>query len=78
VVTDGVDGSLVAVGDVDAMAERLAALAADPAGRTAMGEAGRESVMSRYRVERLLDDVDALYRELLEAAGLPTPDAGTP
>jgi glycosyltransferase involved in cell wall biosynthesis len=78
VVTDGVDGFLVSVGDVDAMAERLAALAADPAARAAMGEAGRESVISRYRVERLLDDVDSLYRELLEAAGLPTPDVGRP
>ena len=78
VVSDGVDGYLVGVGDVTAMAGRLAALAADPAARAAMGEAGRESVVSRYRVERMLDEVDALYRELLEEAGLPTPDAGTP
>jgi hypothetical protein len=27
----------------------------------------------RYRVERLVDDVDALYRELLADAGLPLP-----
>src|SRR5262249_17306645 len=73
VVTDGVEGFLGPVGDVEAMAERLAVLAADPAARAAMGEAGRRSVVSRYRVERLLDDVDALYRELLEAAGLPMP-----
>jgi hypothetical protein len=33
-----------------------------------MGEAGRASVHERYSVERLLDDVDRLYRELLEAA----------
>jgi hypothetical protein len=31
-----------------------------------MGAAGREHVVPRYRVERLVDDVDALYRELLK------------
>jgi glycosyltransferase involved in cell wall biosynthesis len=65
VVRDGVDGFLVEPGDVDAMAERLSALAADPPLRHRMGEAGRASVHERYSVERLLDDIDALYRRLL-------------
>ncbi|HZQ02841.1 MAG TPA: glycosyltransferase family 4 protein [Gaiellaceae bacterium] len=73
VVTDGVDGYLVAVGDVGAMANRLAELAADPGLRRRLGAAGRERVVERYRVERLIDDVDALYRELLREAGLPQP-----
>jgi hypothetical protein len=38
-----------------------------------MGETGRERVLPRYRVERLVDDVDALYRELLSQQGLPLP-----
>jgi glycosyltransferase involved in cell wall biosynthesis len=67
VVRDGVDGFLVEPGDVDAMADRLAQLAADADLRRRMGEAGAESVRERYAVERLLDDVDALYRRLLEA-----------
>jgi glycosyltransferase involved in cell wall biosynthesis len=65
VVRDGVDGFLVDPGDIDAMAERLARLAADPPLRHRMGEAGRASVHERYSVERLLDDVDRLYRRLL-------------
>jgi glycosyltransferase involved in cell wall biosynthesis len=65
VVRDGIDGFLVEPGDVAAMAERLAALAADPPLRRRMGEAGRASVHERYSVERLLTDVDRLYRELL-------------
>src|SRR5436190_2646336 len=65
VVRDGVDGFLVEPGDVDAMADRLARLAADADLRRRMGEAGAESVHERYAVERLLDDVDALYRTLL-------------
>jgi glycosyltransferase involved in cell wall biosynthesis len=67
VVRDGVDGFLVEPGDVDAMAERLAALAGDEELRARMGEAGRTGVRERYAVERLLDDMDRLYRRLLDA-----------
>lgn len=69
VVRDGVDGFLAPVGDVDALARRLAELAADPDRRRRFGEAGREHVVPRYRVSRLVDDVDALYRELLAPRG---------
>jgi hypothetical protein len=34
-----------------------------------MGKKGRERVLPRYAVERLVDDVDELYRSLLSAAG---------
>jgi len=70
VVRDGEDGFLVAPGDVDAIAERLAQLATDPQLRARMGEAARARVRERYSVERLVDDVDRLYRSLLEAEGL--------
>ena len=33
-------------------------------------------MIPRYRVERLVDDIDALYRELLSEQGLPLPDPG--
>jgi glycosyltransferase involved in cell wall biosynthesis len=65
VVRDGVDGFLVDSDEPDALAARLAELAADPARRASMGEAGRARVLPRYAVDRLVDDVDALYRELL-------------
>ncbi len=67
VVTDGVDGFLVEPGDVEALAERLERLARDPELRRAMGEAGRTRVLPRYAVARLIDDIDRLYRSLLEA-----------
>jgi len=65
VVRDGVDGFLVDSDEPDALAERLTELAADPLRRAAMGEAGRARVLERYAVDRLVDDVDALYRQLL-------------
>ncbi len=73
VVDDGADGILVPVGDVGAMADALERLARDPGLRARMGEIGRMRVVPRYRVERLVDDVDALYRELLADAGQPLP-----
>ena len=72
VVTDGVDGFLVDAGDVEAAARRLAELASDPELRRRMGEAGRRRTVDRYRVDRLVDDVDRLYRSLLEEKGIAT------
>ena len=65
VVRDGVDGFLVERGDTSAMAERLAQLAADPELGVRLGAAGRDRVLDRYGVGRLLDDVDRLYQETI-------------
>jgi glycosyltransferase involved in cell wall biosynthesis len=70
VVTDGEDGFLVDPGDVEGLAASLARLANDPALRARMGGAGRERMRSRYAVDRLIDDVDRLYRELLQQKGI--------
>ena len=59
------DGFLVEAGAVDQLAEALATLAADPGLRDRMGAAGRSRVLPRYAVDRLVDDVDRLYRALL-------------
>jgi glycosyltransferase involved in cell wall biosynthesis len=68
VVQEGDDGFLVEPGATDDLADRLALLARDPALRERMGEAGRRRVLPRYAVERLVDDVDRLYRSLLSSA----------
>ena len=65
VVDEGETGFLVRPHDTHALAERLEILAGDPVRRRAMGELGRARMLERYAVERLVDDVDALYRELL-------------
>jgi glycosyltransferase involved in cell wall biosynthesis len=70
VVRDGVDGFLVEIGDVEGAARRLFELARDPALARRLGAAGKSRVISRYAVERLVDDVDRLYRSLLEAKNL--------
>jgi glycosyltransferase involved in cell wall biosynthesis len=70
VVEDGVDGYLIEPAAVQELAARLAELARDPELRTRMGAAGRERMQTRYAVDRLVDDVDRLYRELLERKGI--------
>ena len=61
---------LVEPGDVDGLAAKLALLATDPDLRARMGSAGRERMRSRYAVDRLIDDIDHLYRDLLERKGI--------
>ena len=41
-----------------------------------MGEQGRERALARYRVPRLVEDVDRLYRALLAGKGLPVAAGG--
>jgi glycosyltransferase involved in cell wall biosynthesis len=65
VVDEGRAGVLVPFGDRRAFADALGELAASPERRRELGEAGRRHVLKRYSVERLLEDVDALYRSLL-------------
>ena len=69
VVDEGETGFLVRPGDTHALAERIEILARDPERRAAMGREGRERVLRRYAVDRLVDDVDRLYRELLGLDG---------
>jgi glycosyltransferase involved in cell wall biosynthesis len=68
VVQEGWDGFLVDPGATDDLADRLTRLARDPELRERMGAAGRERVLPRYAVARLIDDVDRLYRSLLDAS----------
>jgi glycosyltransferase involved in cell wall biosynthesis len=69
VVRDGEDGFLVEPGATGELADRLARLASDPKLRKRMGDEGRARVLPRYAVDRLVDDVDRLYRALLSAEG---------
>jgi len=64
VVTDGVDGLLFPMGDVDALAERLTRLAADPGLRERLVSAGRETAAT-YAPDLVADAVESVYRDVL-------------
>jgi glycosyltransferase involved in cell wall biosynthesis len=58
-------GVVVPFGDAAGLASAVAQFLGDTNRRRAMGERGRVSVVARYGIDRLVDDIDALYRELL-------------
>ena len=64
VIEDGASGLLAPPGDVRALASGVASLLHDPARRRDMGERGRKAVVVRYHIDRLVGDIDALYRDL--------------
>jgi glycosyltransferase involved in cell wall biosynthesis len=65
VVTDGETGFVVAAGDTAAFAERLLRLALDPELRARMAAAAPARAAA-YSAGRLVDDLDRLYRQLLQ------------
>jgi glycosyltransferase involved in cell wall biosynthesis len=53
-------------GDEAALAAGIERLSGDGELRRRMGQRAREHVLRRYSAERLVSDIDALYRELLD------------
>jgi len=65
VVDDGVTGRLVPVRDAGALARAVRELAADPALRGRMGDAGREKALREFDQQRVIDITLGVYEELL-------------
>ena len=58
-------GALVPPGDAPALAMRLAALAADPARRAALGAAGRARALALFGIDRCRRATEAVYERVL-------------
>lgn len=58
-------GYLAPIGDVEALAGRLRELQADPKLRAALGAAGAERMRERFSTVRMVDEVEAVYAEIL-------------
>ena len=67
VVTDGETGFLAEVGDVEAMSEAAARLAADEELRREMGRRARESAVSRYSTDLVIPQYINFYERVLAA-----------
>lgn len=65
VIASAAAGTRVPFGDAGALADAVNAFADSPERRRAAGLAAREAVRSRYGLDRLTDDVQALYTRLL-------------
>jgi glycosyltransferase involved in cell wall biosynthesis len=55
--------------DVDDLTERLAALLRDPTGVRALGPRAREHVLSSYSWDRVAEEMEAVYRQVLTRTG---------
>lgn len=64
-IEDGVNGFLVAVGDVKALADRISRLLEDPALASRVGNAARETVRTGYSDVRMVSEQMACYDEVL-------------
>ncbi len=66
-VTDGEDGFLEAVGDIDAQAARVVQLLTDPDLHYRMRKAGRWNASERFCTDRIIPQYEKYYRDVLEA-----------
>jgi glycosyltransferase involved in cell wall biosynthesis len=73
VVADGVTGVLVPPRDPAALARAISLLIEHPERAREMGRRGRHRVVPAFSVERMIEQLEAVYRELLEAKGIPVP-----
>lgn len=65
-IVDGQDGLLAdPVNSMD-LAEKVRRLLADPEARRGMGQRGREKVLASFSIERVTDEIEAVYRSVLE------------
>ncbi len=67
VVEDGVTGSLVPFGDVDALAAACGHLIDDPARRAALAKAAQAAARSRFSAAVIVPQYEALYHRLCRA-----------
>jgi glycosyltransferase involved in cell wall biosynthesis len=77
VVVPGVNGCLVPIGDVDALAGALRRLADDPPLRERFGENGRARAIERFDLGVVAERTRHLYRELLAHGAARTIAAGS-
>lgn len=72
VVTDGVDGFLVAPRDVNAAAKRALEILTLPDRGRAMGQLARVNARSKYCSNDVIPMYEAYYKKVLNSAGTPT------
>lgn len=66
VVTDGVDGFLFEVGDIESMADAASSVLSDPNLRAGMGRAGREHAKRNFCHDRIVKQYVELYSRTID------------
>lgn len=68
-ITDGEDGFLENVGDIEAQAARVVALLTDEDLHYRMRKAGRWNASERFCTDKIIPQYEEYYRDVMEAAG---------
>lgn len=66
-IVDETTGRLVARGDVQGLSQAIATLASDRELRRRLGARARERARGSFAIERLIEDIDGLYQQLLSS-----------
>jgi glycosyltransferase involved in cell wall biosynthesis len=66
VIEDGREGLLADPVNPRDLAEKIRRLLADPEARRAMGQRAREKVLESFGIERVTDQIESLYRRVLD------------
>jgi glycosyltransferase involved in cell wall biosynthesis len=69
-VADGQTGLLAPSGDAGTLAEHVVRLLRTPAQARSLALAGQKDVLARFGVQRLVQDMEALYAQVLEEKGV--------
>jgi len=69
-IRDGENGRIFPIGAVDGIAEALAVLSRDANLRAEYGRRGRQTVAEQLTAERIIPQVDAVYREAIDVSGI--------
>lgn len=77
-IDDGKTGCLVPSEDAPALAAAILRVLRDPDAAGRIGRAAQAQVRERFRVERLIGDLEGLYTALLEEKGMLAPAAARP
>ncbi|MBN1121753.1 MAG: glycosyltransferase family 4 protein [Anaerolineae bacterium] len=66
-IRDGVDGYVVPVRDIPALADRIERLLIDPALRERMGRSARQRCLDAFTLDRQVEQFELIYRQAVEA-----------
>lgn len=65
-ISDGVNGYLCPIGDIEAMAKRSLEILTDEKLAKKMSECGRELALEKYKIDNVIDEYLRYYREVLD------------
>jgi glycosyltransferase involved in cell wall biosynthesis len=65
IISDGETGFLLPQGDHEALADKILELAADPALRKRIGEAGGARAREKFDAVRIFDEMEAFFMEVV-------------